>query len=150
VSYFRVNIVVDWEHQSIQLTDPPRGVVRWTIKFNPYNVVEGDDLMAITLTDTQKVSVSITPVDAKGNAARVDGVPFWSTGDLSVLAVVPADNGLSAEVFALGPLGVTQVIVTADADLGEGVKPITGILDVTVIGGEAVALTVNTGVPEEQ
>ena len=150
MNLFRVNLVVDWEHQTIQLTDPPRGVIRWLIKFNPYNVVRGDNEMAITITDNQKFSVSIQPVDAKGNAARVDGTPNWQVGDFTILSVVQSDDGMSAEVFALGALGVTQVIVSADADLGEGVKPITGILDVTVIGGEAIGFTINTGVPEEQ
>lgn len=150
MNLFRVNLVVDWEHQIVQLQDPPHGTMRWIIQFNPYNIARGDDHMAITITDNQKFKVSIQPVDAKGNPARVDGVPFWAVGDMSILANVTADDGMSAEIFALGPLGTTQVTVTADADLGEGIKEITGILDVTVIGGEAVALTISTGVPEEQ
>ena len=55
---------------------------------------------------------------------------------------------MSATVTAVGPLGIGQVLLKADADLGEGVKEITGLLDVEVIASEATVAIVAAGAPE--
>ena len=104
--------------------------------------------MALLLTDTQKVLLSIQPVDAKGYPAKVDGVPAWDTSDPTVVDIVPSVDGLSCEVFADAP-GIAQVTVQADADLGSGVRTIAGTLDIQVEPGEAVGLTITAGVPEQ-
>ena len=103
--------------------------------------------MALILTDVQKVTLSVSFVDAKGNPATVDGAPVWSVSDANVLSVTAAADGLSADVLTVGPLGTAQVSVTADADLGEGVKSLVGTLDVQVVGSEAVAIAITAGVP---
>jgi hypothetical protein len=108
------------------------------------------DQMGFTLKDNQKVTLTISPVDARGNAATVDGAPVWATSDEAILIVTPTEDGLGATATAVGPLGNAQITVNADADLGEGTRPITGTLDVTVIGGDAVSLTISTGTPESQ
>jgi hypothetical protein len=60
----------------------------------------------------------------------------------------PADN--SHVVLVPGTkTGNVQVSATADADLGSGVRNIVTLLDVTVVGGEAVAGTI-TPVGEPQ
>lgn len=104
--------------------------------------------MALVLTDLEKVSLSVAFTTAAGNPAVVDGVPVWGTSDETILSVVAAEDGLSAVVTTVGPLGGAQVSVTADADLGEGLKPLVGVLDVTVVGSEAVFAIVAAGVPE--
>jgi len=104
----------------------------------------------LLLTDSQKCALAITIVDKKGNAAKVDGVPSWSSSDESVATVTAAEDGLSASVVAAGPLGTAQINVTADADLGEGVKPIAGVLEVQVVGGETASVAISAGTPEEQ
>lgn len=104
----------------------------------------------LTLTDSQKVGLAIQPVDARGNPAPVDGAPQWSVSDEALLRLDVALDGLSAELYAVGPLGNAQVTVAADADLGAGVTTIQGVLDVTVTGGQAVSLAIAAGVPEEQ
>lgn len=106
--------------------------------------------MALILTDVQKVGLSVSFVTAKGNPAAVDGLPVWSVSDATVLSVVPAADGLSAEVVAVGPLGTSQVSVTADADLGEGVRALIGTLDVSVVASEAASIVINAGVPAAQ
>jgi len=111
-------------------------------------VLEGQTFEGVRnmiLTDVQKFTASIKPVDAKGNPAAVDGLPLWSASDPAILQITPASDGLSAEVLAVGPLGNAQVIVTADADLGEGVVGITGVLEVEVMASAAVALNVTAG-----
>lgn len=105
--------------------------------------------MAFILTADQKVTLSINPVDAYGNPAVVDGVPVWSTSDDTKVTVEAAVDGLSATITAVGPVASgVQISVIADADLGAGVKEITGLLAVDVIAGEAAGLSVNTGEPE--
>ena len=108
---------------------------------------KGEDSM-LTLTDEQKCHLSIQPVTAAGNPAKVDGVPAWELSDPSILTLVVADDGLSADVITAGPLGPCQVKVTADADLGAGVRSISGVLDVEVIAAEAASLGVVAGTPE--
>lgn len=138
------------------------GRVKWTL--GPVGIQRGPVLpgtaqtvhiqrsadMALILTDVQKVGLSVAFVTAKGNPAQVDGAPVWSVSDATVLSVVPAADGLSAEVVAVGPLGTSQVSVTADADLGEGVKALVGTLDVQVVASEAASIVINAGVPAVQ
>lgn len=106
--------------------------------------------MAVVLTVSQKVSASITPVDAKGNPAPIDGVPAWSSSNPDIASVVPAEDGLSAVIVATGVVGDTQVSVSADADLGEGVTQIVAIGDLSIRPDQAVALSLNFGTPEAQ
>lgn len=106
----------------------------------------------LLLLDNQKVALSVTPVDAAGNPAKIDGVPLWSIigAQPGILSLTIAADGLSCELFAAGPLGTAQVQVQADADLGAGVVAITGLLDVEVAAGQAVTLNIAAGVPENQ
>lgn len=106
--------------------------------------------MALVLTDSQEVTLTVTPVDKKGNPAVVDGVPTWGTSDDTVLTVAAAADGLTALVTATGKLGDAQINVSADADLGSGVTSLTGTLDVSVVAGQAATLGVTAGVPAEQ
>jgi len=104
--------------------------------------------MALILTDEQQVSLAIEPKTAAGNPARVDGVPTWQSSDPAIIDVVVAADGLSAVAKTVGPLGTAQVSVTADADLGEGIRAITGTLDIEVKAAEAVSLGIVAGTPE--
>jgi hypothetical protein len=80
------------------------------------------------LTDSQKVQLTISPVTAAGNPAKVDGIPEWGSSDDTILTVEPAADGLSCEAITTGTLGSAQVNVSADVDLGEGVETLTGAL----------------------
>jgi len=104
----------------------------------------------LELRDDQKVTLSIQPVDKKGNPAKLDGAPEWFISNSDLLTLSAADDGMSAVVTAIGPLGSSVVSVKADADLGEGVTPIVGALEVLVVGGSAVTLEIKAGTPEDQ
>ena len=80
----------------------------------------------------------------------MDGVPVWATSDAAIASIEPAADGLSCIVRAAANLGSAQVSVTADADLGEGVQPLTGVLDLEVVGGAATTMTIIGGTPREQ
>lgn len=107
--------------------------------------------MALTLTAVQRCLVSVSAVDAKGNPAEVQD-PTYSVSDDTILRV---DKPASLEgkpgqgyVVAVGPVGHAQLVVKGDADLGEGVKEIQGILEVEVVAAEAVAVQITPGEPE--
>lgn len=104
----------------------------------------------LILTTVQKCTLTLAPVDAKGNPAALDGVPQWTTSDAAVASITPAADGLSAVVTALS-LGTAQIGVVADADLDSGeTRELTGTLDVEVKAAEAVTLGISTGTPEDQ
>lgn len=105
----------------------------------------------LVLKDHQKVLVKVAPVSAAGNPAKVDGAVAWMVSDDSVLSVKKLDEfGLEVEVVTTGKVGAAQVKVVADADLGEGVKELVGLLDVEVVAGEAVTMEVTPGVPSDK
>ncbi len=117
------------------------------------------EVTMLTIRDDQKVTLSIAPLDAKGKPALLDGVPAWAGSDDTVFTVTPAADGLSAVLVAVAPNALdadgktpipARVVVTADADLGSGVTPLTGTLDVIVTGGQAVTLTINAAPPANQ
>jgi hypothetical protein len=129
----------------IRHPDAP-GALMLTVK-TPDGIIISGELSMLTLQDNQTVSASIAPVDAKGNPAQVDGVPSWSSSDPGLLTVVASADGLSAVIAAVGPLGTAQLQVAADADLGEGIVPLVATADITIVGGQAVALTINFDAP---
>jgi hypothetical protein len=103
--------------------------------------------MAFTLTDVQQVTLAITAVDARGNPAKLDGAPVWASSDTALLTIAPAADGLSCVATAVGPLGTAQITVTADADLGAGVRELQGLLDIEIIASEALNVTIVPGTP---
>lgn len=98
------------------------------------------------MTPDQKVALSVAPTDSFGNPAKVETVA-WSSSNEEVLTLVVAEDGMSVEAVTTGVTGVAQVVVKADADLGEGVKELVGTLDVEVVPGEAVNLNLVAGTP---
>lgn len=118
------------------------------VQFTPYCSAKGEKDMVITLTIDQKVTVSLSAVDAVGNPAKLESVT-WETSDPTLATVIPNETDpASAVVFTSGPLGMAQIVARADARFGPDVKELIGILDVEIVAGEAVALTLNTGAPE--
>ena len=103
----------------------------------------------MTLQDDKQVIGTLKITDKKGNPAAVDGVPVW-TSDGTLLTVTPTEDGLSATIVPIGALGHAQVTATADADLGEGVEPLIGILEVDIVGGKATVITIEAGAPTDQ
>lgn len=140
------------------LTPGPAVQLIFTAQLEDGTTLEVSNNMALTLRDDQKATLSIAPVDAKGKPAALDGVPVWAGSDDTVFTVVAAADGLSAVLVAVAPNAndatgapvPARVVVTADADLGSGVTPLTGTLDVVVTGGQATTLTINAAPPASQ
>ena len=106
-------------------------------------------LETMILPADKKVTVAVLWKDKKGNVAPVDGIPIWESSDSTVAALTVAPDGLSASV-AGGLIGLCQISVTADADLGEGVTNVAAILEVEVLAGQAVSGDFSVGPLEDQ
>lgn len=103
--------------------------------------------MALILTDEQEVELTAEFKTAAGNPGKIDGVPVWSASNPGILSIVVSDDGLQALVRTTGALGDSQVSVSADADLGAGVRQVTAVLDVTVQAAEVVTAGIAAGTP---
>ena len=102
-----------------------------------------------TMTDSQHVTLTAQPVDAKGFPAQVDGGLSWASSDETVVTVTPAADGMSADISAVSP-GTAKVTATGDADLGSGVTPIVGSEDFTITAGGATQFKMTVGNVTEQ
>jgi hypothetical protein len=103
----------------------------------------------VTITNEQKVPVTLTPVTDSGKPAKLDGSPAWTiiSGNSQV---VVAGDGMSAELVSADDPGDTEILIKADADLGAGVTEISDTIRLSVIGATAqnLGLTVGTPVPK--
>lgn len=110
-----------------------------TLTFANGMFAKGEDMASSMQTGTY-ATVAVQWVDASGAPAKVDGPTAWASSDPTICeCTVATGNPLIANLHAPGPIGNVSIQATADADMGAGVRNITALLDVTVIGGEAVA-----------
>lgn len=107
----------------------------------------GDLAMANVITDEQKLDFAFVPKTAAGNPAHIDDIPVWQVSDPSILDLAVAEDGLTATVISLGPLGSCQLSVQADADMGEGTRLLTATAEILVVPAEAATIGLVAGVP---
>lgn len=98
--------------------------------------ISGENLMYVAKATAPPVTLRVAFKDSEGNPAQVQGVPVWGQTDPALGTVTPAEDGMSA-TFDHGSPSSGQINVTADADLGEGVVPVIGVLDVQIVPGDA-------------
>lgn len=81
--------------------------------------------------------------DAKGNPAKVDGVPQWALTNEALGKLEVSEDGMSAVFTAASDLQAGKIQLKADADMGEGIKEIVGELDVELspLDAEFVEIT---------
>lgn len=107
-------------------------------------------MLTVNLTTEQQVLVTLSPKTATGKPAKLDGVPTWVLQDGDATIVVASD-GLSATLVsedALGPgLGESHFLVSADADLGQGIDTITDIITLVVTNPKATDLGFTVSAP---
>jgi hypothetical protein len=110
--------------------------------------------MAYTLPADKTVKLQIAYFDGAGNPATIDGAVAWESSNPLIADVqsLPVQQGAAGSVVQLVPgedIGNCQISARADADLGTGVRELVTLLDVTVVGGEAVTGTITpVGEPE--
>lgn len=109
--------------------------------------------MKLTLKATQDCVLSLgTGKDRKGNPAPIDETvpPTWFSTNTDIGTVTASEDGKTATLSAVGPLGTFQVNANVDLDTTEGTKPGVAVLDVEVIAGDAVIIDIVPGTPTEQ
>jgi hypothetical protein len=126
---------------------PPAARAVFTVTLDGQVFPEVDSML---LKATQECDVTVAYQDSLGNPAQVQGPPEWATDSPSLLALVVAADGLSAVVRATGSVGTGQVTAKADADLGDGVTEIIGVLDFEVVAGDAAVVVLNAGEAREK
>jgi hypothetical protein len=123
------------ELELINPVQPPKTI--WELAAGGMTI-KGEN-MSSTMQAGSLAVVSVAWKDEAGNAAKVDGATTWKSSDESVVkATVSTGNSLICNLESPGKIGNASVQATADADLGDGVKTVTSVLEITVIGGEAV------------
>lgn len=95
-----------------------------------------------TMTDSQKATLKIQPVDKRGNPTAETGKPVWASSDATLVTVSPSADRLSCDILAVGALGNCQVTVN------DGTA--TGILDVTIVAGVEATNAISAAAPIEQ
>lgn len=126
----------------------PKPTVHFDFEVGPVTLKERQHMpLAVSITNEQKVTVTLKPVTNAGKPASLDGVPTWTvvSGDSTV---VPSTDGLSASLVSSDNPGDTTYLVEADADIGEGVQTIQDTITLTVIGAQAANLGLAAGTPE--
>ncbi len=103
-------------------------------------------MLQINITNEQQVNVTLHPVTATGRPATVDGPPTWTVQSGNSTVTV-AEDGLSADLISSDTPGDTEILVEADADLGQGVVPISDIIRLSVAGAQAANLGLVAGDP---
>ncbi len=93
-----------------------------------------------TLTADDNVSATVSFVDKYGNPVPApSGVPTWTVDNSTVLGLVPAGNGLSAELNTVGPAGSANVIVALGV--------VTGEVEITVTPGAVANVSITMATP---
>jgi hypothetical protein len=129
--------------QALEKIDKPSA--RFNVSFGqPKN--KEINMQETTITNEQKVNVTLKPVTDTGKPAKLDGAPAWSvvSGDATV---VPAADGLSADLVSSDTPGVSVFLVDGDADLGSGVEDIQETITLHVAGANAKNLGISFGSP---
>lgn len=137
-----INFIIDVFKILVGWPSPSPKVV-WTCNYVIVNNSKiGGTIMSTTVkSNTKSIKFSFgAPVDAKGNAAQVeDGSVSLSSDNTDIATVEPdPDNAYGGIATLTGKAGVAKLNISADADLGEGVKSITGFTALEVQAGEAV------------
>jgi len=136
----RVEIVFGNALKIMEVPVPELGHQLLMIQFDQFVVtVEGTHVM-YTLPVDHTVNMQVAYTDAKGNPATIDGDVSWESSDPSIVTVQADDTDSTiCRAIPVGTLGQVQITATCDADLGDGTRELTTLCDIQVVGGEAVA-----------
>jgi hypothetical protein len=147
----RVEIVFVNPLQLMEVSAPPKVLVFLTIVHQRFIItVEGDHVM-YTLPVDHAVNMQVAYTDAAGNPATIDGDVEWVSSDEALIGVeVDETDSTKCRAVPVGPIGQVQITATVDADLGDGVRNLITTCDIQIVGGEAVAGSIQpVGEPEQ-
>ncbi len=127
----------------------PKPKVHFNFEVGPVTLKERPHMpLETSITNEQKVKVTLKPVTQSGKPASIDGKATFSvvSGDSTFVA---SDDGLSADLVSSDTPGDTQFLVEADVNMSpDVVETISDIIKLTVIGANASSLGLAVGTPE--
>lgn len=149
VELSRVEIVFGNVLKIMEVQPPAPVHTLITVKFDQFILTTESEHIMYNLPADHTVQMQVAYVDASGNPATIDNDVVWSSSDASIVSVqADAADSTKCRVTPVA-VGQAQVTATVDADIGEGVRELVTLADITVIGGEAVAGTIEpVGAPE--
>lgn len=106
-------------------------------------IYQGDRPMILKAGQSQLLK--LVAVDKFNNPTAFDETtpPSWASSNPENATVTPDEaDVMQATITTVGPVGNSQITVTADADIGPTDKPIIGVLDLEVIAGDAVSVRI--------
>src|SRR4051812_10665218 len=109
-----------------------------TISYEGFTITAGGDAM-FTLPVDKQIRIKVSYIDSAGNPAAVDGPVKWSSSNDNIARVWSDEDNSQEAMIAPAAVGQVQIVATADADLGEGTRPLLTTMDVSIVAGEAVA-----------
>jgi hypothetical protein len=109
---------------------------------------QGEIMGVITITDSQKVTLSLAFKDAKGQptTATPDAPPEWFADNTEMIALAVTADGMNCEVSAVAPIGAAMVSVKATI----GGVDFAGSEEVDVTAGAAATIEISAGPVTEQ
>ena len=101
----------------------------------------GKELRMFTINADKKRVFTIKPVDKKGRPASLDlsSVPEWEVDPEGGVELFPSSDGMSCDVVWIAPKTGMVLTVRGDADMGDGVRNITGTADLETLTAEAAS-----------
>lgn len=122
-------------------------LARWTIECSDTLSIHILGKFTMNLTSEQKIKITVRPVTAGGNPARIDGPVTFASENEGVVRIEAIDD-MNAYAIAVAT-GTTRITATFDADLDEGeTRFLTFDAEITVENAEAVGAEVAFGTPE--
>lgn len=107
-------------------------------------------------TTEQVLPFTFKVQDGRGRLVATDGTPTAASSDETVatVGVLASDDGKvwTGELVSVAP-GSGRATVSADADLGEGVQEVTGVLEYNVLLDErtgARMVSIEAGTPADK
>lgn len=106
-------------------------------------------MIEVRITNEQRVKITLHPVTATGKPAQLDGNPTWvvQQGDAKIKE---SDDGLSAWLISPDLPGVSEIVIEADADLGEGSETIHTAISLVVNSATAANLGLTVAEAEDK
>jgi hypothetical protein len=123
-----------------------RRAVGFEFKFGLPKTKKKNMPTTVSITNEQQIKVTLAPVTDTGKPAKLDGAPAWAVISGNSRVVV-SDDGLSADLVSSDDPGDTEILIKADADIGEGVEEISDTIKLTVVGATAKNLGISVGSP---
>jgi hypothetical protein len=104
----------------------------------------------LTIANNQKCRAYITPLDAHGNPAALDGPAVWRTSSADIFTIENISTDTLSVDLVPGPaVGTAELTVHANAgDLGGGIEVIYGVLSVQIVPVSGRQVHISTDEPE--